>query len=111
MGCSRAGLTRGVRVSRFCFPGERKGRSPLPWFFNTITPFLHFYFSGGPHHVACRILVPQPGIEPKAPAVEVWCLSHWTVTEVPHNTLCSKGFWQRPLGSVGLAWLLSLTQS
>lgn len=38
-------------------------------------------------------------------------LSHWTVREVPHNTLYSKGFWQRPLRSVGLAWLLSLTQS
>ena len=24
-----------------------------------------------PHHMACRILVPQPGIEPMSPTVEV----------------------------------------
>ena len=78
---------------------------------STLLQFYISIFWGRPHHVACRILVPQPGIEPMPPAVEVWCLSHWTVREVPHNTLYSKGFWQRPLRSVGLAWLLSLTQS
>ena len=29
------------------------------------------------------ILVPQPGIEPTPPAVEVWCLNHWTAVGVP----------------------------
>ena len=35
------------------------------------------------HHVACRILVPRPGIEPQLPIVEVWSLNHWTAREVP----------------------------
>ena len=31
----------------------------------------------------CGILVPQPGIKPMPPAVEVWSLNHWTTREVP----------------------------
>ena len=34
--------------------------------------------------VACmRDLVPQPGIEPRAPAFGAWYLTHWTTREVP----------------------------
>ena len=33
--------------------------------------------------VACRILVPWPGIEPVPPAVEVQSFNHWTTNEVP----------------------------
>ena len=33
--------------------------------------------------VACRILVPRPGIEPMPPALEVWILNHWITREVP----------------------------
>ena len=43
--------------------------------------FLVFFF--WPHHAACRILVPQPGIEPTPLAVEVRSLNHWTAREVP----------------------------
>ena len=32
------------------------------------------------------ILVPQPGMEPTPPALDVWSLNHWTVKEVP--SLC-----------------------
>ena len=32
-------------------------------------------------------LVPQPGIEPRPPAMEVQSLNHWTAQEVPQ--LCS----------------------
>ena len=41
--------------------------------------------------MACRILVPQPGIEPVPPAVEVWSLNHWTTKEVPLKTPISIG--------------------
>ena len=34
-------------------------------------------------HVACKILVSQPGIEPVLPAVEAQSPSHWTVRAVP----------------------------
>ena len=37
--------------------------------------------------VACRILVPQPRIEPTPPAVEVQSLNHWTIRKVPHFIL------------------------
>ena len=36
-----------------------------------------------PHHVACGILVPQPGIKPTPPALEMQSLNHWTNREVP----------------------------
>ena len=42
---------------------------------------LNFIF--WPHHAACRILVPRPGIKPVPPAVETWSLNHWTAREVP----------------------------
>ena len=35
-----------------------------------------------PHHVACGILFPWPGIDPVLPALEAWSLNHWT-REVP----------------------------
>ena len=36
-----------------------------------------------PRHVVCGILVPQPGIKPVLPALEVQSLNLWTVREVP----------------------------
>ena len=35
------------------------------------------------HHVACGILVPQPGIEPAPLAMKDWSSNHWTVREFP----------------------------
>ena len=38
---------------------------------------------------ACGTLVPQPGIEPVPPAVEVQSLNHWTAREVlEHAPFC-----------------------
>ena len=42
--------------------------------------YPHFY--GGPCHAAHGVSVPQPGIEPVLPALEVWSLSHWNTREV-----------------------------
>ena len=36
-----------------------------------------------PHHTACGVLVPWPGIESVLPTVEVWSLNHRTHREVP----------------------------
>ena len=33
--------------------------------------------------MACRILIPQPGVDLVPPAVEAWSLNHWTSREVP----------------------------
>ena len=48
---------------------------PLKFFFLTFTLW--------PCHSACCTLVPQPGIEPLSPALEVQSLNHWTSREVP----------------------------
>ena len=36
-----------------------------------------------PCRIACGILVPQPGIEPGAPAVRAPSPNHWTAREFP----------------------------
>ena len=36
-----------------------------------------------PHHIAPRMLVPHPGIEPVPPEVETQILNHWATKEVP----------------------------
>ena len=42
------------------------------------------------HHVACGILVPQPGIEPVPLAMKAWSSNHWTAREFPSLTLWVK---------------------
>ena len=56
------------------------------------------------HCRAYGILVPQPEMEPKSPAVEGQSLNHWTTREVPrmckHTVLkCLPSLWSRPPGS------------
>ena len=41
-----------------------------------------FFFTFSVHHVACGILVPQPGAEPMSPTVEAQSHNHWTTREV-----------------------------
>ena len=43
------------------------------------------------HPIAYGILVPQPGIEPRPPALEVQGLNHWTSGEVPRK----RGFFKK----------------
>ena len=40
-----------------------------------------------PYHVACGILVPQPGIELAPPALEAQSLNHGTCREVPELSI------------------------
>ena len=42
--------------------------------------FLRWFWT---HRMACRILVPEPGIEPMPPAMEVWSPNHRTTREFP----------------------------
>ena len=49
------------------------------WNFQFFKKLLFFFW---PHHVACGILVPQPGIKPVPPALGVQSLNHWTSREV-----------------------------
>jgi len=43
---------------------------------------ISFFFLFWPHHAACGILVPQPGVEPAPPALEVQSLNYWIAREV-----------------------------
>lgn len=52
--------------------------SPLE---DKIQGFFFFFF--GQHHVACRILIPQPGIEPGVTMMKVPSLNHRTARDVP----------------------------
>ena len=44
--------------------------------------FTSFHLFFWPHHMACRILLPQPGTEPMPPAVEAQGLNNWAAREV-----------------------------
>ena len=52
------------------------------WYVNSSTTFFFLIFSFWPHHMTCWILVPQPGIEPSPPTLELLSLNHWTPREV-----------------------------
>ena len=47
---------------------------------------------------ACRILVPQPGIEPMPPTMGVWSPSHWTTQELSGTQFLEDVF------NIGLIW-------
>ena len=65
-----------------CRVASTKRCCPLtPHTVHDSTVFRGFFF--WPHHAACEILAPQPGIEPEPPALEVQSLNHWTTREVP----------------------------
>ena len=50
----------------------------------TIYLFIYlFIYLYRPLRVACRILVPRPGIKPLPPLLEDQSLNHWTAREVP----------------------------
>ena len=60
-------------------------------------------------HMACRILVPWPGIELMPPAVEMWSPNHWTTKGFPliHRLMPTS---QQPLwDQLDSCWDLALT--
>ena len=54
------------------------------WFSSGLQSFFFF-----PHIKVCRILAPQPGIEPMSSAAEAWSLNHlkccWATRKVPQG--------------------------
>ena len=52
-------------------------------FYNFIYLCFNFIW---PHHAACGILVPWPGIKPMFPVLGVWSLNHWTTREVARGS-------------------------
>ena len=36
-----------------------------------------------PYHITCGILILQPGVKPRTPALKAWTLNHWATRAVP----------------------------
>ena len=45
------------------------------------SPFIYHFLLAESHRI--EVLVPQPGLKPMPPAVEVQSLNHWTTRAVP----------------------------
>ena len=62
----------------------KKKKKKIIWLHQVLIA-AHGIFSCRMWILSCSMwaLVPWPGIELGAPALEVWCLSHWTTREVP----------------------------
>ena len=60
--------------------------------------FFYFSFIFWSCHVACRILVSLPGIEPGPSAVKAWSPNHWTTREFPKSILWLKFFYRQKKG-------------
>ena len=58
-------------------PGSRRSPGKGNGNYSSIIPFIFIFW---PHHLACGILVSQPGIEPTPPTLEAE--SHWTARAV-----------------------------
>ena len=74
--------------------GQDKRTSGFLWVLMTPTLSTHqfcklsLFFPSifWPRYTACKILVPQPGIELVSSAIEVQSPNHWTTREVPENS-------------------------
>ena len=58
--------------------GVAKSRTQLSDLHLHFLFLTNFFWLQG---TACRVLVPQPGIEPMPPAVKVWCSNHPIASE------------------------------
>ena len=75
-------LFKPVPVSS-CMPLVHNGSAIFSQNLTVVFLLSFFFFFFWLRYAACGILVPRPGIEPMAPAVEAWTLNHWTAKEVP----------------------------
>ena len=60
------------------------------------------------HQAELGILVPQLGIEPPLPAVEMWSLTHWATREVPESTFKLIPVKKNAQGCCNTVWSQSL---
>ena len=65
-------------------------------------PLLFYFIFFG--HVACRISVSQPGIEPTPSALGVWGFNHWTAREVQVCPMFNHTFQRLIIRSIKWTW-------
>ena len=68
-----------------CFEQQIHVKARLGYTFHYCLSLFIFWL----HHMAFRILVLQPGMEPVLTVWKVWSLNHWTTREVPPLSSCS----------------------
>ena len=51
--------------------------------FWSLQQLIQYFFLIWPCHAAYGILIPWPGIKPKAPILKAYSLNHWTTREIP----------------------------
>ena len=89
----------------------------VPWGFSGMHLCLPVWLPRPTHQrVACRILIPWPGIEPRPTAVKALSANHWTTRELPSLAFYGMGWvqgWYKPIpspeisqvdGEVGWEW-------
>ena len=83
-------VTQTLSVSLWISLSPHLTRSESHWFsicvvlsMSLILFLSSFFLVHWPSHTACRILVPQPRMEPMPPALEVQGLNHWAARKVP----------------------------
>ena len=89
------------------WPGSESSLRPTQ---PSISPNSYFVF--WPCQIACRVLVPQPGIEPRPPTVEALSPNHWTTSEIPKSFFKNVNyshFWEIWILNTGI-WLLLKNQ-
>ena len=62
---------------------ENTSSNAPPTHHSVYLSVVFFFFFFGPHPMACRILVPQPGIETMPPAVEASSPTYWITRDIP----------------------------
>ena len=76
-------LLQGIFPAQGSNPGLPHCRWILYQLSHQGSPYIYIYI--WLDHATWWILVPQPGIKPMPPSMEVWSLNHWTTKEVPAN--------------------------
>ena len=66
----------------------------LLWMAFILFMFIYLFLIFWLRHAACGILVPQPGIKSRPPALEVQSPTYWTTREVPLLTFKIQKFVQ-----------------
>ena len=66
---------------------------------------------GGPCHVACRNLVPPPGIESGAMAVKVLSANLWTTRDVPRISRFLYQFFKEGTWAIHMNWQATVSSN
>ena len=93
MDCSLPGILQARILEWVSKPSSRRSPWPRVWIRNSCVfciagRFFSHWATWEACSVACRMLIPWPGIEPRLPAVEAQSPNHWITRELLHSFYC-----------------------